>query len=56
MLVLRLIPADVLASSRAKASDTADKPASPSMAAIIVAIWIVAMGALGLWAWRVLGT
>ena len=53
MLVLRLIPADVLASSRAKASDTADKPASPSMAAIIVAIWIVAMGALGLWAWRV---
>lgn len=54
MLVLRLIPADVLASSRAKAGDTADKPASPAMAAIIVAIWIIAMAALGLWAWRVL--
>ena len=54
MLVLRLIPADVAASSRAKASDVMDKPTSPAMAAIIVAIWIIALGVLGLWAWRAL--
>ena len=54
MLVMRLMPADVLASSRAKASDMADKPTSPAMAVVIVAIWAVAMGALGLWMWRAL--
>lgn len=54
MLVLRLIPADVAASSRAKASDAMDKPTSPAMAAIIVAIWIIALGVLGIWAWRTL--
>ncbi len=54
MLVLRLIPADVAASSRAKASDAMDKPTSPAMAVIIVAIWIIALGVLGLWAWRAL--
>lgn len=52
MLVLRLIPADVLAASRAKANDTVDKPTSPVMAAVIVAIWLIATGVLGLWAWR----
>lgn len=50
MLVLRLIPADVLASSQAKAKGAADKPTSPAMAAAIVAIWVIAIGALGLWA------
>ena len=54
MLVLRLIPADVAASSRAKASDAMDKPTSLAMAAIIVAIWIIALGVLGIWAWRTL--
>jgi uncharacterized membrane protein YkvA (DUF1232 family) len=50
MLVLRLVPADVLASSQAKADGAVDKPTSPAMAAIIVAIWIIAIVALGLWA------
>lgn len=54
MLVLRLIPADVAASSRAKASDAMDKPTSLAMAAIIVAIWIIALGVLGIWALRTL--
>ncbi|KAF1710992.1 YkvA family protein [Pseudoxanthomonas sacheonensis] len=50
MLVLRLIPADVLASSQTKADGAVDKPTSPAMAAAIVAIWVVAIVALGLWA------
>jgi uncharacterized membrane protein YkvA (DUF1232 family) len=56
MLVLRLIPADVVSSSRAKASDAVDKPTSPAMAVAIVAIWVIAVGALGVWAWQALRT
>ena len=56
MLVLRLIPADIVASSRAKASDAVDKPTSPAMAVVIVAIWVIAVGALGVWAWQALRT
>src|SRR5690242_17960985 len=56
MLVLHLLPADVLATSRAKARDAVDKPTSPAMAAVIVAIWIIAIGALGLWTWQALRT
>ena len=50
MLVLRLIPADVLASLQAKAESAVDKPTSPAMATAIVALWVIAIGALGLWA------
>ncbi|HVK51438.1 YkvA family protein [Pseudoxanthomonas sp. CF125] len=50
MLVLRLVPTDVLASSQAKAEGAVDKPTSPAMAAVIVAIWVIAIVALGLWA------
>jgi uncharacterized membrane protein YkvA (DUF1232 family) len=56
ILVLRLFPADVVASSRAKASDAVDKPTSPAMAVVIVAIWVITAGALGVWAWRALRT
>jgi uncharacterized membrane protein YkvA (DUF1232 family) len=56
MLVLRLIPGDVLASARAKATAAAAKPTSGVMAAVVVAIWLVTVGALGLWFWRLLGT
>ena len=54
MLVLRLVPAEVLATSQAKARDAADRPTSRAMAAAIVAIWVLAAGALGLWAWQAL--
>lgn len=54
MLVLHLVPAEVLATSRAKAGATADKPTSPAMAGAIVAIWVIAIGALSLWMWRAL--
>jgi uncharacterized membrane protein YkvA (DUF1232 family) len=56
MLVLRFVPAEVLASARAKASDMVDKPTSPAMAMAIVVIWVIAIGALGLWMWRALRT
>lgn len=54
MIVLRLLPAEVLVASRAKAEHVANKPTSRTMAAVIVAIWAITMGAAGLWIWRVL--
>lgn len=54
MLVLRLIPAEVLSSSRAKANELVDRPTSPVMGMFIVAIWVLAIGTLGLWMWRAL--
>ena len=52
MLVLRLVPIEVMASARARASATADRPVSRAMAVVIVAIWAVALGSLGVWAWQ----
>lgn len=52
MMVLRLVPADVLAASRAKARSSADKPVSRKAAAAIVVVWLILAGALGFWAWR----
>jgi len=52
MLVLRMVPAEVLAASRSKAAEAATRPTSRAMAAVIVATWAIAIGALGLWAWR----
>jgi uncharacterized membrane protein YkvA (DUF1232 family) len=52
MLVLRLIPAEVMASSRAKAGEAVAKPVSRATAVVIVAIWVITLGALGLWTWQ----
>ena len=54
MLVLRLIPAEVLANSKTKASEAAGKPTSHRMAVFIVAIWIIAMAAVARWGWQVM--
>lgn len=54
MLVLRLIPAEVLATSRAKARGAASRPVNRKMAAVIVVIWLIAAGVLGCMAWRAL--
>ncbi len=51
LLVLRLIPVEVRASAQAKASEAVDRPISRAMAAVIVTIWIVAIGAAGVWVW-----
>jgi uncharacterized membrane protein YkvA (DUF1232 family) len=50
-LALRLIPAEVMAESRARAADAAQRPTSWGAAVVIVVIW-VALAALGLW-WSV---
>jgi uncharacterized membrane protein YkvA (DUF1232 family) len=56
MLVLRLAPREVLAASRLKAEQAADRPASRGMAAAIIGIWILAAVVLGLWVWRIFRT
>ncbi len=52
MMVLRLIPADVLATSQARARSSANKPVSRMAAAVIVVVWLILAVALGFWAWR----
>jgi uncharacterized membrane protein YkvA (DUF1232 family) len=47
-LALRLIPAEVMAESRARAADAAERPTSWGAAVIIVMLW-VALAALGIW-------
>lgn len=49
MLVLRLVPDEVVADARARASVAAERPTSRAMAAAIVAIWVMAIVAVGLW-------
>lgn len=51
MLVLRLLPAEVLATSRRQAEHAASKPTDRTVAVVIVAIWAITIGALGLWIW-----
>jgi uncharacterized membrane protein YkvA (DUF1232 family) len=46
-LVIRLIPPDIMAEHRALATAAQDRPVSRTAAAIIVAIWLLAIGATG---------
>ncbi|MEA2928780.1 MAG: hypothetical protein QOG38_1208 [Hyphomicrobiales bacterium] len=46
-LVIRLIPPDIMAEHRALATAAQDRPVSQTAAAIIVAIWLLAIGATG---------
>lgn len=52
-LALRMMPADVMADSRARAQDemAADKPANWWAAGVIVLLWVVAIGVVA-WAWN----
>jgi uncharacterized membrane protein YkvA (DUF1232 family) len=52
LLVVRLIPAPLMAEFREQATVMAQKPRSTTAAAIIVAIWIVAAALTGWWLWR----
>jgi len=49
-LIARLIPADVMAESRAAAQAMVEKPRSKAGAAIIIGIWVLALGGLSAWA------
>ena len=48
-LIARLIPADILAESRAAAQTMLEKPRSKAGAAIIIGIWVLGAGALLWW-------
>jgi uncharacterized membrane protein YkvA (DUF1232 family) len=51
-LIARLIPANIMAESRAAAERMAQRPRSKAGAAIIIGIWALALGALAWWALR----
>jgi len=48
-LVVRLIPPEVLDSARAQAQQAGSHPVSYGAAAFIVALWLVALGAVANW-------
>ena len=52
VLVLRLAPRQVMLAAREKAAAAVDRPVSRAMATVIVAIWVVAIGGMGLWLWQ----
>jgi uncharacterized membrane protein YkvA (DUF1232 family) len=55
MLMLRLIPADILAEHRAQAAVVGQRPVSRIGAAIVIAIWLILLAAAAWWArhiWR----
>ena len=51
-LVLRMIPDEVKRSAQERAAASAGGHASPAMVLAIVAIWLLAAGAIGLWAYQ----
>lgn len=52
LAVVRLIPPEVMAEKRDAALAATGRPVSKTAAAIIVAIWLVALGLCAGWAWR----
>ena len=52
VLVLRLVPRQVMLAAREKAAVAVDRPVSRAMATVIVGIWVVALGGIGLWLWQ----
>ena len=54
VMVLKLIPAEVMAESRAKAAEAAARPGHGATA-VIVLIWIAALGVTGWFAYRCFG-
>jgi uncharacterized membrane protein YkvA (DUF1232 family) len=49
LLVIRLLPAPVLASARVKADALIARPQSRAAAVVVILIWIVGCSALGYW-------
>lgn len=49
LLIIRLTPEAVIADSRAKAQEVADRPVSPGAAAVIVMIWLLCAAGLAYW-------
>ena len=55
VVVLKLIPAEVMAESRARATEALARPASRSVTVVIVLIWIAALAGTGWLAYRWFG-
>ena len=55
-LVVRLLPAPVVASAREQAQRAAERPTSKLAAGVIVAVWLLVLFLLGRWALTVVGT
>jgi uncharacterized membrane protein YkvA (DUF1232 family) len=51
-LAIRLIPADLMIEFRREANQRAMRPRSLAAATVIVAVWLLAIGATAFWAWR----
>jgi len=54
VFVLTLIPADVMAESRAVAAAAAERPVSRTAAVLIVLVWLTAIGLIGALTYRCL--
>jgi hypothetical protein len=52
---IRLVPPGLMAECRAKATLVANRPRSLATAAMIAAIWVLSLGALGYWICRQAG-
>ncbi len=55
LLVIKLTPAAVIEASREQARELASRPVSRTAAVVIVAIWVLAIAACGVWLYRVFG-
>ena len=55
LAVVNLIPAEIMAESRAAAAALAERPVSRTAAAVIVLIWIASIALTGWLAWRYFG-
>jgi uncharacterized membrane protein YkvA (DUF1232 family) len=51
LMVLRLIPADILAEHRIAATAIAERPVSRAGAVAVIAVWVLAAALLARWAW-----
>jgi hypothetical protein len=55
LLMVKLIPADILAEHRRAAAAVAERPVSPAGAAAVIAVWVLAAVLLAIWAARAFG-
>ena len=51
-LMVKLTPPAILADARARAGQAAVRPVSRVAAAVVASVWLLALAALGWWAWR----
>lgn len=52
LLVIRLVPADVLADSRARAAEVSARPTSTAAAVLVVLVWLTGIAAVIYWLLR----